>query len=323
MPKLINLKLLKNSYLINMKNKITIIGAGMVGSTSAYGLIAADITEEIALIDLNQKLAISQVMDLQHSVPFWGYTELKVGTYADLKDSRLVVITCGAAQKVGETRLDLLKKNSAIIKELMPKIFKENPNIIVLIVTNPVDILTNIAVKMFPSKKKQIFGSGTILDTARFRLLLGEKMSVDPKSVHAYIVGEHGDSEVPLWSTAMVGNAPINSFKKLSKQGRKHIFEQAKNAAYAIIEGKQATYYAIAAGVVQLARAVLFDKKTVFTVSHPLNGEFGIKGVSLSLPVVIGNQGVLRQIDLDISAEEKRLLQKSAEKLREAEKSLR
>lgn len=308
---------------MNIKNKISIIGAGMVGSTSAYGLIAADITEEIALIDINQKLATSQVMDLQHSVPFWGYTELKVGTYTDLKDSRMVIITCGAAQKIGETRLDLLKKNSTIIKELMPIIFKQNPNIIVLMVTNPVDILTNIATKMFPSKRKQIFGSGTILDTARFRLLLGEKMSVDPKSVHAYIVGEHGDSEVPLWSTAMVGNTPIDRFQKLSSKGKRKIFEQAKNAAYAIIEGKQATYYAIAAGVVQLARAVLFDKKTVFTVSHPLTGEFGVKGVSLSLPVVIGSKGIIRCINLDISAEEKRLLQKSAEKLRDAEKALR
>jgi L-lactate dehydrogenase len=146
------------------KNKVTIIGAGMVGSTTAYSLIAARIAEEIALIDINKKLCKSQVMDMQHSVPFWGYSKVKVGTYADLKDSRIVVITCGAAQKPGETRLDLLKKNSGIIKELMPQIFKQNPNIIVVIVTNPVDILTNIAIKMFPGKKQQIFGSGTILD---------------------------------------------------------------------------------------------------------------------------------------------------------------
>jgi len=305
------------------KNKVTIIGAGMVGSTSAFGLIAADITEEIALIDLNKKMLASQVMDLQHSVPFWGYTEVKVGDYDDIKDSNLVVITCGASQRVGETRLDLLKKNAGIIKEIMPKIFKKNPNAVVLIVTNPVDILVNIACKMFPRKKNQIFGSGTILDTARLRLILGEKMSVDPKSVHAYIVGEHGDSELALWSTAMIGNTPVNRFAKISAKGKRQVFNQAKNAAYAIIEGKQATYYAIAAGVVQLSKAVLFDKKTVFTASHPLNGEFGIKGVSLSLPVVIGAKGVLRKINLDISAGEKKLLQKSAEKLRSSEKTLR
>ncbi|MDD3285465.1 MAG: L-lactate dehydrogenase [Patescibacteria group bacterium] len=305
------------------KNKITIIGAGMVGSTAAYGLIASDITEEIALIDLNEKLVKSQVMDLQHSVPFWGYTDVKVGTYDDIKDSSLVVITCGAAQKPGETRLDLLKKNSTIIKDLMPKIFKHNPEAVVLMVTNPVDILTNIAIKMFPKKKKQIFGSGTVLDTARFRLLLGEKMSVDPKSVHAYIVGEHGDSELPLWSTAMVGNSSIDNFYKLSKSSKKRLFNQAKNAAYAIIEGKQATYYAIAAGIVQLSRAVLFDKKTVFTISHPLNGEFDIKGVCLSLPAVIGRHGVLRRVNMEISAEEKKLLQASAAKLKTAEQGVK
>jgi len=304
------------------KNKITIIGAGMVGSTAAYGLIAADITEEIALIDLNEKLVKSQVMDLQHSVPFWGYTDVKVGSYDDIKDSSLVIITCGAAQKTGETRLDLLKKNSGIIKEIMPKIFKKNPNIIVLMVSNPVDILTNIAIKMFPSKRKQIFGSGTILDTARLRLLLGERISVDPKSVHAYIVGEHGDSELALWSTATVGNTMIDNFYKLSSSTKKKLFNQAKNAAYAIIEGKQATYYAIGAGIVQISRAILFDKKTVFTVSHPLKGEFGIKGVSLSLPAVIGRQGILRRVNMEISAEEKKLLQASAAKLKTAEKDL-
>lgn len=304
------------------KHKITIIGSGLVGSTSAFGLIAADITEEIALIDINKKLAKSQVMDLQHSVPFWGYTKVKVGTDADLKDSKIAVITCGSAQKSGETRLDLLKKNAGLIKILIPKIFKQNPKIIIIIVTNPVDILTNLAIKLFPGKKKQIFGSGTILDSSRFRFLLGEKMAVNPKSVHAYIVGEHGDSEVPLWSTATVGNTPIDRFKKLSGKEKTEIFEQAKNAAYAIIEGKQATYYAIAAGVVKLVKAVLYDKKTVYTVSHPLNGEWGIKGVSLSLPKVIGAKGILRNIDLDLTASEKKLLRHSAAKLRAAEKNL-
>jgi len=305
------------------KNKITIIGAGLVGSTAAYGLIAANFTEEIVLIDLNEKLAKSQAMDLQHSVPFWGYTDVKAGDYEDIKDSRIVIITCGAAQKVGETRIDLLKKNAVIIKEIMPRIFKQNPEAVVIMVTNPVDILTNIAIKMFPRKKKQIFGSGTILDTSRFRYLLGEKMQVNPKSVHAYIVGEHGDSEVPLWSTATVGNTPIEKFKKIKNKQKKQIFEHAKNAAYAIIEGKQATYYAIAAGLVKLSKAVLFDKKTVFTVSHALNGELGIKGVSLSLPMVIGAHGIERKIDVEMSADEKSLLRKSAEKLKEAEKSLK
>lgn len=306
-----------------MKNKVTIIGAGMVGSTAAYGLIASDITEEIAIIDLNEKLVKAQVMDLQHSVPFWGYTEVKVGNYKDIRDSKVVIITCGSAQKEGETRLDLLSKNTKIIKEIMPKIFKENPQAIVIMVTNPVDILTNIAIKMFPKKEQQIFGSGTILDTARFRLILGEKMNVNPKSIHAYIVGEHGDSELALWSTATVGNTALDKFYKLNQTEKKEIFEQAKNAAYSIISGKQSTYYAIAAGLVKLTKAVFYDKKTVYTISHTADGRFGINGISLSLPAVIGAKGVIKELDLKLSASEKKLLRKSAIQLEKAEKSLK
>lgn len=294
----------------------------MVGSTTAFGLIASNLVECIALIDINKKLAASQVMDLDHSVPFWGYTDVRVGVEKDLKDSRLVIITGGAAQKKGETRLDLLKKNSEIVKEWVPKIFKNNPDAIIIMVTNPVDILTNIAIKLYPKKKNQIFGSGTILDTARFRHLLGERMKVNPKSIHAYIIGEHGDSEVPLWSTATVGNTPLDKFEKISDSEKNKIFEKAKNAAYAIIEGKQATYYAIAAGIVKLAKTVLYDKRTVYAISHPLDGRYGIKNVSLSLPAVIGAKGVLRKIDIDMSPQEKNQLKKSAHKLLAAEKAL-
>lgn len=294
----------------------------MVGSTTAFGLIASNLVECIALIDINKKLAASQVMDLDHSVPFWGYTDVRVGGEKDLKDSRLVIITGGAAQKKGETRLDLLKKNSEIVKEWVPKIFKNNPDAIIIMVTNPVDILTNIAIKLYPKKKNQIFGSGTILDTARFRHLLGERMKVNPKSIHAYIIGEHGDSEVPLWSTATVGNTPLDKFEKISDSEKNKIFEKAKNAAYAIIEGKQATYYAIAAGIVKLAKTVLYDKRTVYAISHPLDGRYGIKNVSLSLPAVIGAKGVLRKIDIDMSTQEKNQLKKSAHKLLAAERDL-
>lgn len=306
-----------------MKNKVSIIGAGLVGSTTAYSLITAQIAEEIAMIDINKELVKSQVMDLQHSVPFWGYAKIKVGTYDDLKDSRAVIIACGASQKPGETRLDLLQRNSEIIRSIMKEVFKKNPNIVAIIVTNPVDILTNIAIKMFPRHKNQIFGSGTILDTARFRFLLGQKLAVDPKSLHAYIIGEHGDSEVPLWSKIMIGNTSLDRFKKISKKEKNEIFNNAKNAAYAIIAGKQATYYAISAGVTHLVEAILFNKKTVFTVSHSVDGKFGIKDVCLSLPMVIGEKGVLRKIDIQISPEEKRLLKISANKLKRAEKEIR
>jgi L-lactate dehydrogenase len=302
-----------------MKNKVTIIGAGMVGSTAAYSLIASNITEEIALIDIKEELVRSQVMDLQHSVPFWGYTRVKVGSYKDIKDSRLAVVCCGASQKPGETRLDLVKKNSAIIKEVVPKIFEQNPETVILMVANPVDILTCLAVKMFPQKKKSILGTGTILDSARFRLLLGEQLKVNPQSIHAYIVGEHGDSELPLWSTATIGNAPI---KGLSAKEKKRIFESAKNAAYAIIEGKQATYYAIAAGINHIAESILFNKRTVLPLSHFLEGEYGIRNVALSLPVIVGREGIIDKIQLSVSPKEKDLLKKSASRLKKAGKSI-
>lgn len=312
-------KVIKN---MSIKNKVTIIGAGMVGSTTAFSLLSANAVEDIAIIDINKKLVDSQVMDLQHSVPFWGYTKVHTGTYQDIADSRIVIITCGAAQKNGETRLDLIKKNSSIMKGIIPEVFKQNSNVIVIMVTNPVDVLTYMAIKMFPSKKKQIIGSGTMLDSARFRFLLGRHLDVDPKSVHAYIVGEHGDSEVPLWSTATIGNAPIDRFKKMSNPEKEKIFLSAKNAAYAIIEGKQSTYYAIGAGVTQLVQTILFDKKTVLPVSHLLEGEYGINDICLSLPVVVGAKGIISKMPLNISALEKKKLKSSASQLKKAYQGL-
>lgn len=306
-----------------MKNKITIIGAGWVGSTTAYSLITLNIAKEIALIDINKKLVESQVMDLQHSVPFWGYSKVKVGSYNDIRNSKVVVICCGSNQKPGETRLDLVKKNSKIIKDIVPKVFKKNPRAILLIVTNPVDILTYQAVRMFPKKKNQIFGSGTVLDSARFRFLLGERLDINPKSIHAYIIGEHGDGEISLWSTATIGNTHIDNFKKLSDKEKQKISEKAKNAAYTIIEGKQATYYAISAGIAQIIESIIFDKKIVFPVSHYFEGEYGIKDICMSSPVIVGSNGILDKIHLvNISKEEKRLLQKSSRKLKKIAESI-
>jgi len=307
---------------MDQKNKVTIIGAGMVGSTTAYTLLTANVTEEIALIDINDKLVASQVMDLQHSVPFYSYTKVKVGTYDDVKDSKVVVITCGASQKTGETRIELVKKNSAIVRDIIPKVFKANPDAIILMVTNPVDVLTYMAVKMFPKKKNQIIGSGTVLDSARFRFLIGQKLGINPKSVHAYIVGEHGDSEVPLWSTAAIGNTPLDRFAKLTDGERTRIFGQARNAAYAIIEGKQATYYGIGAAVTHICKTILYDHKTVLPVSHLLEGTYGIHNMCLSTPVIIGCRGVMHEVSPMISAKEKKQLQSSASALKKAAQSI-
>jgi L-lactate dehydrogenase len=304
---------------MNNKKKVTIFGAGMVGATSAYSLVANQTVNEIALVDINKKLARAQVMDLQHSISFSGYTKIKVGNYSDIKNSDIVIITCGAAQKEGETRLDLIEKNSKIIKEILPKVFKQNQNAVVVIVTNPVDVLTYQAIKLFPSKKKQIFGTGTILDSARFRFLLSEKLNINPSSIHAYIVGEHGDSELPLWSAVTIGNAGVEKFE-LSNSDKENIFNQAKNAAYAIIEGKQSTYYAIASGVEKVVDCIINNKKTVLPVSHLIENKYGIKDVCLSLPAIIGSEGIIQTIDLDITKAEKLLLKKSAKVLKKYNK---
>lgn len=308
---------------MSMKNKVTIVGAGMVGSTTAYSLIKDSQVGEIALIDLNQKVAKAQVMDLQHSVSFSSYTKIKVGRYQDIKDSQIVVITAGAAQKLGQTRLDLVKENSVIIKDIASQAFKQNPKVIIVIVTNPVDVLTYQVVKMFPAKKNQILGSGTILDSARFRFLLGEKLKINTSSIHAYIVGEHGDSELPLWSTATVGNNLIEKYYKLSQKEKDKIFSQAKNAAYAIIEGKQATYYAIASGVSKIVKAIVDDQRTVLPLSHLFEGEYGIRNICLSMPVVLGRSGIVAKINPEISATEKRLLRQSAAELKQVAKKIK
>lgn len=305
-----------------MNNKITIIGAGMVGATSAYSIIAKDIAQEVAIIDINDELVRAQVMDLQHSVPFFGSTQVKVGTYEDFRDSRVVVFCAGSAQKEGQTRLDLIQENSEIVHSIVPEIFSRNPDAILVMVTNPVDALTYLVTKMFPKKKRQILGTGTILDSARFRHLLGEKFHINPRSIHAYIVGEHGDSEVPFWSTAMTGSMSINACKILSQKEKDEIFFQAKNAAYAIIKGKQATYYAIGAGVAHVCSAIVNDKRVILPVSHLLDGEFGISDVCLSVPVVIGKEGIAGHMCVKFSDEELALLQKSAQTLKEAIVSL-
>ena len=299
-----------------MSNKITIIGAGMVGSTIAHSLVMKEIAEEIAIIDINEKLVESQVMDLQHAVPFVGNVDVHVGNYNDCTDTDVAVITCGVAQKEGETRLELVEKNAKIIRGIIPKIFEKNPDIVLVMVTNPVDILTKLAIDMFPDKKDQILGTGTLLDSARFRHLIGQKLDINPKSIHAYILGEHGDSEFPVWSTAAIGNMKLGTCTRLTNSDKKTIFNEAKNAAYTIIEGKQSTYYAIGAGTSYLLHAILHNKKTVIPVSHLIEGVYGVSDVCLSMPAIVGNQGIMGRICIELSEKEQDGLQKSAEVLK-------
>ena len=304
-----------------MKKKVTIIGAGLVGSTTAYSLLSKDILEEVALIDINESMLEAEVMDLQHSVPFWGYTNVKRGSYDDIKDSKIAIIACGTSQKEGETRLDLIKNNKDIIDEVVDRIFEINSDIILLMLTNPVDILTYQAIKRYPDKRDQIIGSGTILDSARFRFLLSQELEVSPQSIHAYIVGEHGDSELPLWSTATIGNVSLDEFINLSREKKRNIFEKAKNAAYSIIAGKRATYYAISAGATQIVEAILFNKKRVLPLSHDPQGSCGVEEIALSLPIVIGKSGIEKRFDLNISRTEKELLKQSEKNLKDVFRS--
>ncbi len=305
-----------------MKNKVTIIGAGMVGSTIAHSLIMKEIAQEIAIIDINEKLVESQVMDLQHAVPFVGQTYVHAGTYDDCTNSAAVVITCGVAQKTGETRLGLVEKNAKIMKDIIPQIFEKNPDIVLVMVTNPVDILTKLAISLFPDKKNQILGTGTLLDSARFRHLIGQKLDINPKSIHAYILGEHGDSEFPVWSTAAIGNMKLGTCTRLSTEDKENIFAEAKNAAYTIIEGKQSTYYAIGAGTSYLLHAILHNKKTVMPISHLIEGVYGISDICLSMPAVVGKNGIMGKICIELSKTEQKNLTISANILQEIYKDI-
>jgi L-lactate dehydrogenase len=306
-----------------MKNKVTIIGAGMVGSTIAHSLIMKEIAQEIAIIDINEKLVESQVMDLQHAVPFVGNVDVHVGDYDDCVDSAVVVITCGVAQKKGETRLELVEKNAKIMKGIVPQIFEKNPDIVLVMVTNPVDILTKLAIDMFPDKKDQIMGTGTLLDSARFRHLIGRRMDINPRSIHAYILGEHGDSEFPVCSTAAIGNMKLGTCNRLEDSDKNKVFEEAKNAAYTIIEGKQSTYYAIGAGTAYLLHAILHDKKTVLPVSHLIEGVYDVSNVCLSMPAIVGKKGILGRVCIQLSEDEQQKLQKSAKILQEINASVK
>lgn len=261
-------------------------------------------------------------MDLNHGMPFVRPMRIRAGDYADLAGADLVVIAAGANQRPGETRLDLLAKNAAIFREIVPKVLAASDDCVIVIATNPVDILTYISAEIAGPTSQRVIGSGTILDTARFRYLLGDHYGVDSRSVHAYIIGEHGDSELPLWSLANIAGVRLSDFVGANGQGYDQqaldgIFEQTRSAAYEIIKRKRATYYAIGLGLLAIAEAVLRNQHTVLTVSSPLSGQYGVSNIAISLPTIVGRGGIEEVLALPLADHELAGFQQSAQVLRE------
>ncbi|MCG8364688.1 MAG: L-lactate dehydrogenase [Pseudanabaenales cyanobacterium] len=300
-----------------------VIGVGQVGIACVYSLLIQDCFDELILQDINQDRVTGEVMDLAHGMPFISPTDLKTGTIADVgQDADIVIITAGAAQKSGESRLNLVERNVSLFKGLLTDVVKYCPNAILLIVSNPVDVMTYVTLKISGFPSSRVIGSGTVLDTARFRSLLAQKMDIDARSVHAYIIGEHGDSEVPVWSTAYIGGAKLvkGDWANLSASEQNEltgIFNQVKNAAYEIIQRKGYTSYAIGLAVTDIVKAIVRSQERVLTVSSLINGLYGIRDVCLSLPTVVNDRGGLKKVNLPLSETEEKHLKQSAQVLRD------
>jgi L-lactate dehydrogenase len=295
--------------MLNRVNRVALIGTGFVGSSYAFALLNQGITEELVLIDLNKEKAEGDAMDLNHGLPFSpSRTKIWYGSYQDCGEADLIVITAGANQKPGETRLDLVEKNTKIFKGIVEEIMASGFDGIFLVATNPVDILTYAVWKFSGLPKERVIGSGTILDTARFRFLLGDYFDVDTRNVHAYIIGEHGDTELPVWSHADIAGTSISEWSKnktgFNQTDLDQIFLNVRDAAYHIIERKGATYYGIAMGLVRLTKAILQNENSVLTVSAYLDGEYGQKDIYIGVPSVVNRDGVRQVVELKLNEEE-------------------
>lgn len=312
---------MENNCITNF-SKVGIIGCGFVGSASAFSLMQSGMFTEMVLLDADQARAEGEALDISHGLPFAKPMKIHAGGYQDLRDAGIIVITAGANQKPGETRLDLVKKNIAIFKSIIPEIKKINYQGILLIVSNPVDILTSVAIKLSGMSKGRVFGSGTVLDTARLKYNLGQHLDVDSRSVHAFIIGEHGDSEIAAWSCANVSGIKLNKFCEMRgffkhEEAMKRIADEVKNSAYEIIKRKKATYYGIAMSVRRICEAIVRNEKSILPISSMMNGEYGISNVALSMPAIVGKNGVETHVPLEINEQETADLQKSAKTLQE------
>jgi L-lactate dehydrogenase len=307
--------------------KVGIVGAGMVGSSAAYAMVMRGIASEIVLVDTRKEVARAQAEDILHAAPFARPARVSWGDFQDLADSRIVILACGVGQRPGETRLQLLERNVEVFRSVTAPVRHSAPDAILLIATNPVDVMTQAVSALSGLPPGRVIGSGTILDTARFRSLLGENFEVAPQSIHAYVLGEHGDSEVLVWSSAKVGGIPLADFAAQTKHElrddlKSSIENGVRKAAYTIIAGKGATYFGIGAGLARIVQAIRDDERTVLTLSMPASGLNGFDGVSLSLPRIVGAQGVLTTLEPSLNYEERQQLLKSAAILQEAAASV-
>jgi L-lactate dehydrogenase len=300
--------------------KVGIIGTGLVGSTAAYALINQGIGREIILVDRNKERANAEANDLRHAVPFAHPLLIRSGDYKDLVDTKIVVISAGVSQKPGESRLELLSRNAAVFRSIIPDVLAASPEAILLIATNPVDIMTHLAARYaadFGVPPNRVIGTGTTLDTARFRSLLGHHLGVDSTHVHAYVLGEHGDSEVIPFSPVTVGNIPLVEFCEqwdlcLDADDKAEIDRQVRNAAYEIIQGKGATYYGVGSAIAKIVSVVLSDQRAILTVCTPRDEIYGVKDVTLALPHLVGGDGVLNSLQVPLTHAEQEELRQSA-----------
>ena len=308
--------------------KIGIIGCGFVGAATAYTLMQTRLFSEMVLIDNNMEKAEGEAEDISHGLLFSSPQKIYAGSYDDLTDASIIIITAGANQKPGETRLDLVGKNVEIFKSIIPEITKRNMDAILLVVANPVDILTYVALRLSGYPEERVIGSGTVLDTARLKYELGRHLSVDSRSVHSFIVGEHGDSEIVAWSSANVSGIPLHDFCSMRgyhnhDEEMRRIADKVKNSAYEIIKRKGATYYGIAMSVKRICEAIVRDEHSVLPVSSMMHGEYGISDIALSMPAIVGIKGIETHVPISLDYEESEELKKSASILKETIASLK
>ncbi|MDD4954377.1 MAG: L-lactate dehydrogenase [Candidatus Omnitrophica bacterium] len=313
-----------------LKPKVSIIGAGSVGMRYAYALMMSGLARKIVILDIDKKRVEGEVMDLSHGAPYISPVEVAAGDYPDIKDSDLVVITAGKKQIPGQTRLELAKDNVQLYRKIIPEVMRYAKESIILVVTNPVDVLSYAAYKLSGKPASEVIGSGTVLDTARFRFLLASHCRIDPHNVHAYILGEHGDSEFPIWSSAMIGGILFKDYCRICREEANcnhdeelgDIFLEVRDSAYKIIERKGETSYGIGLALVRITQAIIHDENAILPVSYLVKDYYGINGVYLSLPAVLNKQGVRETLKVEFDEKEERQLKDSGEAIKKVIKDI-